>query len=209
MKCVIFGGAEICRPDRIKRYIPEEDIFVIAADRGLLHCEQFGIKPDIIMGDFDSLGEIPEGSNVLLAPSDKDDTDMLLAVKYAAGKGISREFVIFGGTGGRMGHTIANVQTLSYISSIGLRGCIVGDTMLMRTLIPSDGRVTLTAAPDTGYISLFSLSENAEIVIDGLKYSGRISLTRTFPLGVSNEPAGKSWSAEVLSGEVLLIEEYM
>ena len=210
MNCVIFGGADIFNYDAVRRNMPEAPRFVIAADRGLLHCRALGITPDIIMGDFDSLGEEPpQGTNIIRAPKEKDDTDTMLAVKYIKKNGIGRDVVIFGCIGGRMGHTIANIQTLSYISGIGMRGKLVGDDCIMQNIVPADGKCYFRSSDDTGYYSIFSLSERSEVIIEGLKYSGRITLERTFPLGVSNEPlsGGKQWSAEVISGEILLIEE--
>ena len=60
---------------------------VIAADGGLRHLEAQGLTADLIVGDFDSLGRVPEGDNILRHPVEKDDTDMLLAVRTGLDRG--------------------------------------------------------------------------------------------------------------------------
>ena len=74
--CII--GA--CEPGRI--LVPEKKTpLLIAADGGLRYLEEQGITPDLVVGDFDSLGRVPEGDNILTHPVEKDDTDTMLAVK--------------------------------------------------------------------------------------------------------------------------------
>ena len=88
------------------------EALVIAADGGLRHLEDQGLRPDLIVGDFDSLGRAPQGDNVLRHPVEKDDTDMLLAVRMGLDRGYGT-FVLYGGLGGRLDHTLANLQTLN------------------------------------------------------------------------------------------------
>ena len=76
---------------------PREGDFLIAADRGYEALRAAGIAPDLIMGDFDSLGFTPEGENVLPHSPIKDDTDLLLAIRWAMERGW-RRFVATAGT---------------------------------------------------------------------------------------------------------------
>ncbi|MCR5262595.1 MAG: thiamine diphosphokinase, partial [Clostridiales bacterium] len=69
---------------------------VIAADAGYLYFNGKDIAPDLIVGDFDSLGEAPSGDNVVRHPVIKDDTDMMLAVKIGLERGY-RIFMLYGG----------------------------------------------------------------------------------------------------------------
>lgn len=94
--CYIFGAADGL-PDRFKKN--EEDL-VIAADSGINHLEKFGALPDIAVGDFDSLGFVPDCGEVIRHPVMKDDTDTMLAVKTGFERGYDR-FIIYGGVGGR------------------------------------------------------------------------------------------------------------
>lgn len=201
MTCVIFGGADV--EDYSNIHIPEGAV-VIAADRGYGHCLRLGIKPDCIIGDLDSNEEaLPEDCEIITAPREKDDTDLMMAVKAAFDEHI-RVFHIYGADGGRMGHTFASVQTLAYIDSHGGEGILHGNGFVMR--VCGRGRVSLYN-DGYKYVSLFSLSERSEIFAKGLKYGGDIVLKSDFPLGVSNEFMDNSAEIEVKSGKILVILE--
>lgn len=201
MICVIFGGADI--EDYVGVQIPEGAV-IIAADGGYRHCVRLGIKPDCIIGDLDSNEEeLPEDGKIITAPREKDDTDLMMAVKAAFEKHINT-FHIYGADGGRMGHTFASIQTLAYINSHGGEGFLHGNGFVMRMF--GRGRASLFN-DGYKYVSLFSLSEHSEISASGLKYGGDITLTSDFPLGVSNEFTGSSAEIEVKSGQILVILE--
>ena len=74
-RCIIFCAAQC---DGLLEPVKAGD-FLLAADGGLLHMKQLGLKPDGILGDFDSLGYTPEDATVF--PVEKDDTDAMLAVR--------------------------------------------------------------------------------------------------------------------------------
>jgi len=199
--CYIVGAMEpgkICiRQDR--------PALVIAADAGLTHLQRVGITPDWIVGDFDSLGRIPEGSNIIRHPVEKDDTDMMLAVKTGLEQGC-REFVIYGGVGGRLDHTYANFQTLAWIAAQGARGYMVGNSM-MSTVI-ENGTI---AFPETcrGTISVFCPDGEARgVMLKGLYYPLEDAvLTSGFPLGVSNSFTGEPAEVGVKNGHLLVMWE--
>ena len=86
-KCVIFCAGGF---DGLIEPINESD-FVIAADGGFVHVQRLGLMPQLILGDFDSLGYTPEGAQVF--PVEKDDTDAMLAVRVGLEKGY-REFLL-------------------------------------------------------------------------------------------------------------------
>ena len=201
MICVIFGGADMgdgCEVD-----IPD-DAYVIAADSGYRHCLRYAVKPDLILGDFDSYEEsLPDDCEIFTAPREKDDTDLMLAVKTGFEKGL-RTFYIYGADGGRMGHTIASVQTLAYIESNGGEGVLFGNGFSMR--VYGEGTVKL-CRNGAKYLSVFALTESAEITEKNLKYSGDLKLTYDFPLGVSNEFIDDRAEIEVRTGKILVILE--
>ena len=86
--CYIFGAAEF---DGNLKFKPDQDRdFIIAADAGYRHLQALGIPPDMLIGDFDSLGEVPKGVELLRFPVMKDDTDLMLAVKYGFAHGYSQ-----------------------------------------------------------------------------------------------------------------------
>lgn len=178
---------------------------VIAADGGLTWLQRQGIEPDWIVGDFDSLGRVPEGKRVIRHPVEKDDTDMLLAVRTGMEHGC-RDFVLYGGVGGRMDHTYANLQTLLWIARRGGRGYLVGAGTLS-TVIDS-GEISF---PDTcrGTISVFCPDgEAAGVTLRGLQYPLTDAALRSeFPLGVSNSFLGEAASVSVTSGRLLVMWE--
>ncbi|MGN0696906.1 MAG: thiamine diphosphokinase [Oscillospiraceae bacterium] len=205
MICSIFGGADISAYEDICL----SDGLIIAADRGYIHCRRLGIadRISLLIGDFDSIGEnIPENIPVIKAPCEKDDTDMMLAVKKGFEAGCD-EFHIYGGLGGRFGHTAANIQTLMYILNRGGRGVLFGDEYNIE-LLPQGTR----SYDDCGtrYVSIFAVTERAEAVLSGLKYSGEVTFTNDFPLGASNEftEDGKC-KITVKSGVIAVIFEKM
>ena len=115
--CYIVAAAELA-PERLR---PEPGDLLIAADAGLLHLERLGLAPDLALGDFDSLGYVPEAPQVEVCPVRKDDTDTMTGLRLGLGRGC-REFVIVGALGGRLDHTVANLQALCWLCTQGARG---------------------------------------------------------------------------------------
>ena len=120
--CCVVGAME---PGEI---VLPEGALVIAADGGLAHLERRGLTADLIVGDFDSLGWVPEGPKVIRHPVEKDDTDMMLAVRTGLARGC-RDFLLYGGLGGRLDHAYANLQTLVWLAEHGARGRLLGPGM--------------------------------------------------------------------------------
>ena len=84
-RAVIFGGAPVSMADLPAELPPYA--LCVCADAGLRAAQQLGIQPDFVVGDFDSLGSVPAGGNVVTYPAEKDDTDLLLAARYAVAQG--------------------------------------------------------------------------------------------------------------------------
>jgi len=180
-----------------------KDAFVIAADAGLSYLRSSGIVPDLIVGDFDSLGGAPSGSNIVIHSPEKDDTDMLLAVREALARK-AEKIIIYGGLGGRPDHEYANYQTLDFIANNGARGYLVGRGYIC-TVIKNGGLAFGTGM--TGTISVFCHGDKAEGVdLTGLKYPlNNHTLKNDYPLGVSNEFTGVSASVSVRDGLMLVM----
>jgi len=181
---------------------PKEGDYIIAADGGYRHALNFGITPDCILGDFDSLGYVPEGAQV--HPVEKDDTDAMLAVRHGLSLGFE-EFEIYGGMeGDRVDHTVANLQTLFYIEEAGALGWLIGKKQIA-TVLKND--TLFLPARESGTVSVFAIGGKAEnVTIKGLFYEAEnITLTPAFPLGVSNHFVGKEASVTVKDGALLVI----
>ena len=196
--CYVIGAGQLPL-----LYIKKENAIIIAADGGLKHLN--GIKPDVVVGDFDSLGYIPEQENTVILPIEKDVTDMQYAISLGEEKGFDT-FVIYGGTGGRPDHTMANYALLCNLSKKGKRGYLIGDGYITTAI--TDAAFCLPFK-ETGTVSVFSATEKALGVTEkGLKYSLKNhTLTFTDPLGVSNSFVGEDASVSVSNGTLFVMWE--
>ena len=180
---------------------PDDSDYVIAADAGYRLCRENNIIPDLVIGDFDSLGELPEHPHVMELPEEKDDTDTLFAIKTGLSKGY-RRFYIYGGLGGkRRDHSVANLQSLLYLSSHGAKGWLFGQKEVWTVVKNAALRLM-----GTGDVSVFCFDGRAEgVSLKGLKYElDNAVLSSDLPLGVSNHLDGEA-EIEVTNGTLLVM----
>lgn len=199
--CYIVGAGD----NRATAFLPDETDFVIAADGGLTILREKGIPVDLILGDFDSLGYIPEEDNLVLHPTHKDETDLMLACREGLARGYTR-FCLYGGLGGaRVSHTVANLQMLRWLAEQGARGILYGNGCEI-TLLREES--LLFPKEQSGFLSLFALSERALVSVRGVEYElDHAVLTGMYPLGVSNEFCGRDAEVTAHEGDLLLILE--
>ena len=197
--CYIVGAGDNYGLD----FTPTSNDFVIAADAGICYLEQCGITADLVIGDFDSLDGTPTHPNTTTLSAEKDDTDMLAAVREGIETGYTN-FHIYCGMGGRIDHTIANIQVLAYLSQNNMQGFLFGKDSVITAI--TNRKLSFDQIP-SGYISVFSYTEKSEgVYLHGLKYKlENATLTNTFPLGVSNEFIGEESSISVDSGTLLIV----
>lgn len=202
--CYVFGAGERSACDIS---LSPEDL-VIAADGGFDYLEDLGLRADYVLGDFDSVLSYELPSDCIRYPKEKDDTDMMLAVKLGLEKGYT-EFVIYGGLGGRLDHTLANIQVLTYLSRHGAEGTLYTSSYALRVV--SDGTISfgkdLPENTPGNLCSVFSLSDTcSSVTIRGLQYeTDNITLTNAFPLGISNEFTGKKAYIHVEKGTIAVL----
>ena len=180
---------------------PTDNDYIIAADGGYRHAQALGITPHAILGDFDSLGFVPEEAEVF--PVEKDDTDAMLAVRHGLEKGC-KTFYIYGGMeGDRADHTVANLQTLLFLEEHGAFGFLVGKQQIA-TVVKND---TLFIPAGKHTVSVFAMGGEAKgVTIRGLQYEvENVTLSPSFPLGVSNHGLGKDATVTVEKGALLVI----
>ena len=127
--CYVVGAGEFGG----ELFQKTENDLVIACDGGYLHCRDNGIEVDLVIGDFDSLSYVPEHPRVIQLRPEKDETDTEWAVAEGLRQGY-REFVIYGGTGGRISHTLANIQLLTDLAVKGCSGVLVGKDSWYRVI---------------------------------------------------------------------------
>ena len=200
--CYIIGAGEHYDNDSP---VPGSEDFVIAADGGFNYVSEKCIRADLILGDFDSVkGEVrSDDSEIIRLNPVKDETDTLSAVIKGMEKGY-RIFHIYGGTGGRTDHTIANIQTLTMLAQKGMQGFLFGEKEVMTVIRNS----TISFDKDaSGYISVFTLDTVSHGVYEkGLKYElDNYTMDNSYPIGVSNEFTGKESSVSVKDGTLLII----
>ena len=194
-RCIMMCAGEF-RPMEIDA---KPDDWVIAVDGGLKYLEDSGIEPDFLLGDFDSLGaEYAETVAKYRAMGDdhfrqfpvvKDDTDTMAAARLGISRGY-KEFLIYGGLGGRLDHTMANIQTIVWILRNGGRAWLLDRNTLVTVLGPGEFRI-----PEdfVGTVSLFALDERLEnVTIRGMKYEvENASVRNDYPVGCSNETVAR------------------
>ena len=201
--CYIVGAMSLT--PALRPYPTAED-YVIAADRGYDSLMAYGVVPDLAVAAFDSLGYQPDHPNVIQLPVEKDDTDMVFALRKGLELGY-RRFLLLGGVGGRLEHTLANLQLLDWLTGQGGQGFLAGEKTVA-TAIRGPASLTFPAAM-SGYLSAFCNSGTAEgVTLENLKFPLEHStLTSSFPLGVSNQFLGQSARVSVEKGSLLLIWE--
>lgn len=200
--CFVFGaGRPPVRPPKIAA----RDL-VVAADGGYAFIQKAGVRLDALIGDFDSLRTFSyrEKRDIIVRrlPVEKDQTDTLAALQYGLELGFTC-FHIYGGTGKRLDHTLANIQCLGFLVNRGARGYLHDGGSVVTAL---KGELWL-APRRRGIISFFALGEPVEgVSLRGLKYELKNArLTCDFPLGVSNAFTGDPVHIEVGSGTLLAV----
>lgn len=192
----------ICALDCNLNFKTDATDLVVGADRGYLVLKANQIKPDVVIGDFDSYSGEVECENIIRFPVKKDYTDSELAIKYALEKGY-KKIKIFGAIGGTLDHTIANLSLLSKYSSEGVEIAFYdGENVAFAT---TNSAVYFDEGAK-GRISVFSACDKAFGVFEkGLLYElDNATLQSNEPLGVSNEFVGKPSQILVQNGTLIL-----
>ena len=197
--CYIVGAAPIIEAG----LEPGEFDYVIAADAGYLHLSALSVTADLVVGDFDSMHRRPNHPNVIEYPSEKDQTDMMLAVSEGLRRGY-KTLVIMGGLGNRLDHTYANIQLLSYIASKNARGYLINGNTAITVIRNGSMRFD---ADKSGIVSVFCSGDTARgVTIKGLKYPlNNAELNSMQPIGISNEFTGAASEISVLHGSLVIM----
>lgn len=203
-RAVIVGGAKIYNYEKIKEYINKDDYFVYC-DGGLKHMEKLGVKPNLIVGDFDSFENPNMDSETIVLPCEKDDTDTCHALKVCIERGF-KDFLFVGCIGERMDHTMGNVSLLIMLKEKGLSGIMLDDYSEI-SIVKDEECID----DSFSYFSLITLSDISEgITIKNAKYPlENASIKSGFQLGISNEVIkGQTSEVSCKSGNLLLIKVF-
>ena len=205
-RCYIVGAGEFD-----ESALPQSDDYIIAADGGFSYLHERGIEPDLIVGDFDSLPVklmevVNRHPNVIRALSEKDDTDMLLAVREGLQLGY-KVFTINGALGGKLDQSYANIQILTFLADNAATGTLHGKM----SCVTATKNSSIELNPDNSRgksISVFSAEKQAHgVTLSGLLYPlDNATITNYYP-GVSNEFTGNPAMITVKDGTLIIIWE--
>ena len=204
MKAFIYTGGSIYAENITEH--PKGDDLIIAADGGYLNASALGVRPDILLGDLDSLegASVPKETKTLQVPAEKDFTDTQLAVDTAIKKGAA-EIIIIGGLDGRLDHTLSNLAILEDLYEKRIHAHIVNGQNRIRYI-----NSTSTLIPRSGYkyLSILCPSEKVKGVdIEGCKYPLKnATIKRKFQYAISNEIVGNCALISVRKGGIYIVE---
>ena len=164
---------------------PCEGDLLICADGGYRAALENGFAPQLIIGDFDSLGYVPQAEGVIRLPVEKDDTDMVVCIEEGRKRGY-REFVAAGCLGGRFDHTMACLQCAADCALRGERLWLCDGQNRVTVLAPGEHDVQRIEGRK---LSLLAYSESVTgVSLSGTKWTLEdATLSSRYPLGCSNE----------------------
>lgn len=188
-------------PEQVRK---EAGDLLLCADGGYENALAYGLVPDGVIGDFDSMPREKVGAcPVITLPTHKDDTDTARCMEEGRRQGY-RSFVLAGGIGGRLDHTLSNIQLLYDAALRGEDAVLLGEYNQVRILLP--GSYTLPRIPGWK-LSLLAYTPQVEgICLRGVEYSlSNATLNNRFPLGVSNEWTSPQAELSFTAGAMMLL----
>lgn len=204
-RCVVVGGADINDYSRLRSRLRRDD-YTIFCDSGLQHMAALGLKPDLIVGDFDSYADPHLDAETITLPVEKDDTDSVFAVKEALKRGYD-DFLLIGAAGGRVDHTLGNISIMLFLDSLGKNASLIDDYSEMEIV----SRRPAYVDDSFSYFSLLNISGTARgITIKNAKYPlDGAEITCEYQYGISNEVLPeKTASVTVREGRLLLVKVF-
>ncbi|SDB16153.1 thiamine diphosphokinase [Eubacterium oxidoreducens] len=212
MKAAIISGG-ILDNNFILSYLDESFDCMIAADKGLLFFYETGKKPDLIMGDFDSIPSkilshyretMPD--RILTYPSVKDETDTELAILKALEMG-AKKIHLLGATGGRVDHLLGTMKNLGLGLDKGAEIYLVDKANRIRMI--AEGKTVLHKNDMFGtYFSIIPYENSLKgLTIRGSMYDvQQITLEGFISRGVSNQMLEDVVEIEIEEGKAYLME---
>ena len=200
--CTVISAGDIGQRDKLLNYI-DDNRYIICADGGYDNAVRIGAVPQLVVGDMDSITASSFACEIIKAQPEKDDTDTILAIKTAIARGYD-DIVILGGLGGRLDHVYANLQTLLYCEERGVNALLVGSRDMAFAV---KERTAEVPRAESKYISVFAAdSVCLGVTLRGVKYPlTEATVTKDFPIGVSNEFAAETAKITVKKGMLLVI----
>ncbi|HHZ02857.1 MAG TPA: thiamine diphosphokinase [Tissierellia bacterium] len=182
--------------------------YVVCADGGLEKAKNYGITPDVIVGDFDSvdlslLNEY-EALNIPIMkfPAEKDYTDMELAAKFVLSKGF-KDIVLIGASGSRLDHTLGNIMLMEKYHKEGINISMIDNSNIIKVI--SDDSRLIVEFLENQYVSIIPITELEGLTLEGFKYPlNNVNVERGSTLCISNEVIGKEGIITLSKGSALV-----
>jgi thiamine pyrophosphokinase len=206
MTTCIFANGEIDLLEWIRPYLEQANM-IIAADGGVEHLSRLGFEPDVLIGDLDSITadtrmSLSSEVTLLEHPVDKDETDLELALLYAA-QNSAQKILVFGAFGGRLDQTIGNILLLAHpaldnrdieLIAQGQRAWLVSSETTIRG-IPGD------------LVSLIPLNSDVQVEeTTGLRWNLQgDTLMFGYARGISNELTSECATVTLQAGTLLCV----
>ena len=177
----------------------EDGDYTIACDGAYSALKELGIKPDKILGDFDSLGFVPDGAEVY--PAEKDMTDGELAVEYCIKEGRDDVLIIWAG-GLREDHFLGNLALLRKANKF-IKNCAM---LTKRSFIFFADRSFCCKVENGATVSVVACEPTRIVSSSGLKYAYRdTTLKSDCTLGISNVAVNDFFSLDIEGGAAFVI----
>ena len=210
MRVILFANGAAQPGAMVWRVLDDmPDAYILCADGGALHALRFQRQPQTIIGDFDSLTDAQaaqftaEKAELIRYPTDKDETDLELALCWAAGQGATAIAVI-GGLGGRFDQTLANAHLLTLPQLNGIDVKMVAGKQSIRLLKPGRHQVAGQAGDTLSLLPIGGAAHN--ITARGLKYPLRDESLAFGPArGLSNVMLADRADIELQAGMLLVV----
>lgn len=206
---LILGGGDVLNYKGIATLITPETL-IVCADSGYRHCAPLGIVPDLVVGDFDSiesLDDIPKETQLVKLPKDKNYTDTTFSIEAALHKECN-QILMAGMWGGRIDHSLANIQSLVYLTRKGIESFITDGVSQMFCADTKGQRISCHIRPVEGYyLSLLAYSEECgKVTIENAVYTlDEYTLKNDLARAVSNEFSREEAKISFSSGTMLIV----
>ncbi len=184
-RCIIIGSSPYTDPLVLRKWIQKGD-YIACADGGHVFARQLGIVPSLVIGDFDSSAPPANdtAAEIIRLPVEKDDTDTVSVVRHCMQMGFDT-FLLFGMTGGRFDHTLANLSVLYHLARNGRQAYMIDAGSITRVL--TVGTVAIDGHKGCGFGIFPFACEQISVSLSGFAYPlDHGDLTADYPVGVSN-----------------------
>ena len=211
-RCVIIANGDAPSSQTVQHWLRAGDT-LICADGGCQIALRLGLRPAYAIGDFDSLPEADLhqmhelGVTIQRHPTHKDETDLELALQWAASLSPS-DIVVLGALGGRLDHEMANLMLLAMPGLHGTPVLIAGEAIEIYAIDARQQPTTLSLYGHAGEtVSLIPFGGDAQgIVTRGLYYPLFQEALRVGPArGMSNVMTADQAQIDVAAGLLLCI----